>query len=151
MPAQRFAKPSAARSRTMRAVKGRDTGPELRVAALLDELGVRHRREVVELSGKPDFVIEMRGRQSLAIFVHGCWWHAHDCPRGARMPKTNRAYWTAKIDRNRRRDRRVAGELRALGYSVWTVWECRLKSGRLPPRLVARLKEYVTIGRPRRQ
>ncbi len=148
----------------MRAVKGRDTGPELLVAALLDELDVAYLREVAELPGKPDFVISGRGRvitgrggvitgrsrvvekrrrQPLVIFVHGCWWHAHDCPRGARIPKSNRAYWTAKIDRNRRRDRRVTNELRALGYSVWTVWECRLKSGRLPPRLVTRLQEYV--------
>jgi DNA mismatch endonuclease (patch repair protein) len=154
MPAARFPKPSAARSRTMAAVKSRDTKPELLVAALLDELGVAYRREVVTLPGKPDFVItgrgrvvEKRGRQPLAIFVHGCWWHAHDCPRGARTPKTNRAYWTAKITRNRRRDRRVTGELRALGYSVWTIWECRLKSHRLPPRLVTRLKEYVLTTR----
>jgi DNA mismatch endonuclease (patch repair protein) len=165
MPAARFAKPSAARSRTMRAVKSRDTKPELLVAALLEELGVAYRREVVELPGKPDFVItgrgrvitgrgrvvEKRGRQPLAIFVHGCWWHAHDCPRGARTPKTNLAYWTAKITRNRRRDRRVSGELRELGYSVWTIWECRLKSHRLPPRLTTRLKEYAPTKRRQRR
>ncbi|QDV74873.1 DNA mismatch endonuclease Vsr [Botrimarina mediterranea] len=154
MPTARIAKPSAERSRTMRAVKSRDTKPELLVAALLDELGVAYRREVAALPGKPDFVItgrgrvvEKRGRQPLALFVHGCWWHAHDCPRGARTPKTNRAYWTAKITRNRRRDRRVTRELRELGYSVWTIWECRLKSRRLPPRLTARLKDYVVSRR----
>ncbi len=161
MPAARIAKPSAERSRTMRAVKSRDTKPELLVAALLDELGVAYRREVATLPGKPDFVIpgrgrvttgrgrvvEKRGRQPLALFVHGCWWHAHDCPRGARTPKTNRAYWTAKITRNRRRDRRVTRELRELGYSVWTIWECRLKSRRLPSRLSTRLKDYVVSRR----
>jgi len=149
MPAPRFAKPSAERSRTMRAVKSRDTKPELLVASLLEELGVVYRREVAELPGKPDFVVEKRGRQPLAVFVHGCWWHAHDCPRGARTPKANLDYWTAKITRNRRRDRRVTGELRALGYSVWTIWECRLKSRHLPPRLVTRLKEYVLLSRRR--
>jgi DNA mismatch endonuclease (patch repair protein) len=147
MPAARFTKPSAVRSRTMAAVKSRDTKPELLVATLLEELGVTYRREVADLPGKPDFVIEKRGRQPLAIFVHGCWWHAHDCPRGARTPKTNLDYWLAKITRNRRRDRRVTSELRALGYSVWTIWECRLKSHRLPPRLVARLKEYIVSRR----
>ena len=135
----------------MAAVKGRDTGPELLVAGLLDSLGVAYRRDVADLPGRPDFVIEKRGRRPLVIFVHGCWWHAHDCPRGARTPKANRAYWTAKIDRNRRRDRRVTSELRARGYSVWTVWECRLKAGRLPPRLVTRLQEYMTTRRRRRQ
>ena len=147
MPAPRFAKPSAERSRTMRAVKSRDTKPELLVAAMLDELCVTYRREAAELPGKPDFVIKKRGRQALALFVHGCWWHAHDCPRGVRIPKTNRAYWLAKITRNHRRDRRVTRELRELGYSVWTIWECRLKKRRLPPRLVARLQEFVMSRR----
>jgi len=127
--------PSAQRSRTMAAVKSRDTKPELRVAALLDELGVAYRRDAADLPGRPDFVVERRGRAPIALFVHGCWWHAHDCPRGARTPKTNRDYWLAKIDRNRRRDRRVTRELRAAGYSVWVVWECRLKQGGLPSRL----------------
>ncbi|TWT99733.1 Very short patch repair protein [Botrimarina colliarenosi] len=131
--------PSAARSRTMAAVKSRDTGPELQVAALLDAARVAYRRDVKELPGRPDFVVKKRGRQPLAIFVHGCWWHGHDCKRGDRTPKTNRAYWQAKIDRNRRRDRRVTRQLRASGYSVWVVWECRLKEGALPPRLAARL------------
>lgn len=133
----------------MAAVKSRDTKPELLVAALLDALGVAYRRDVAGLPGRPDFVVTKRGRQPLAIFVHGCWWHAHGCPRGARTPQANADYWTAKISRNRRRDRRVTGELRALGYSVWTVWECRLKSRRLPPRLVTRLKEFLPRQRRR--
>lgn len=129
------------RSRTMRAVKSRDTGPERRVAAMLREHDVRFRRNVVALPGKPDFVIAHRREPGVAIFVHGCWWHAHPCRRGARVPKTNRDYWLAKIDRNRRRDRRVADELRSLGWSVWTLWECRLSQG-LPPRLLTRLEQW---------
>lgn len=135
-------KPSAERSRTMAAVKSRDTKPELLVARLLDELGVAYRRDVADLPGRPDFVIEKRRRQKLAIFVHGCWWHGHRCKRGARTPKANRVYWTTKIARNLRRDRRVTRELRALGYSVWTVWECRLKKQALPTRLAGRLQAY---------
>lgn len=135
-------KPSAARSRTMRAVKSRDTGPELRVAALLDELGVRYRRDAADLPGRPDFVIDPADGQPLALFVHGCWWHGHGCKRGARVPKSNRDYWLAKVARNRRRDRRVVRELRSAGYSVWIVWECRLKEQGLPGRLASRLASF---------
>lgn len=131
---------SAERSRIMRAVKSRDTGPELRVARLLQAAGIRYRRDVLRLPGRPDFLlIDAR----IALFVHGCWWHGHDCPRGARVPKTNRDYWLAKIGRNRRRDRRVARQLRGRGYAVWTLWECRLKCGRLPMRLVNRCRSAV--------
>lgn len=123
--------PSELRSRTMRAVRSRDTRPELAVAALLGQAGVRFRRDVRGLPGRPDFVLP---GLRIVVFVHGCWWHAHGCPRSLRVPKTNRAYWLAKIARNKSRDRRVARELRDLGYSVWRVWECRLSQG-LPPRL----------------
>lgn len=136
-----MAKRRPTRSEVMRAVKSRDTGPERKVAELLAALSVESRRDVADLPGRPDFVVERvkRGHAPIVIFVHGCWWHAHDCPRGDRPAKTNRAYWRAKIDRNRRRDRRVARRLRALGFSVWTVWECRLRRDGLPGRLVGRL------------
>ncbi len=129
----------AQRRRTMAAVKSRDTGPELRVASLLKELGVAHQRDIAGLPGRPDFLIDS-APAPLVIFMHGCWWHGHDCPRGDRVPKTNRDYWLAKIQRNRRRDRRVTRELRTAGYSVWIVWECRLKQTGLPTRLRAALK-----------
>ncbi|MEM9186121.1 MAG: very short patch repair endonuclease [Planctomycetota bacterium] len=122
----------AARRRIMAAVKSRDTAPELLVARLLRRAGIRYRRDVRGLPGRPDFVLIDAG---IALFVHGCWWHGHTCPRAQRVPKTNREYWVAKLARNRRRDRRVARELRERGYSVWTVWECGLKSGELPARL----------------
>ena len=126
-------KVSPQRSRTMAAVKSRDTGPELLVARLLRQAGVRYRRDVRRLPGRPDFLLIDSG---IALFVHGCWWHGHTCPRAQRVPKTNRDYWVAKIERNCRRDRRVARQLRELGYSVWTLWECRLKQKRLPTRLL---------------
>lgn len=80
-----------------------------------------HRRD---LPGSPD--IAYVGRR-LAIFVHGCFWHGHDCKRGARMPKTNAAYWQAKIDRNRRRDRNNQDALADLGYQSVTIWECETR------------------------
>jgi len=68
----------------------------------------------------------MPGRK-LAIFVHGCFWHGHGCARGARVPKANRDYWTAKIARNRARDFAARVALEAAGWRVESVWECALK------------------------
>ncbi|MEM8865527.1 MAG: very short patch repair endonuclease [Planctomycetota bacterium] len=130
---------TAERSRIMAAVKSRDTKPELLVASLLRSAGIHYRRDIKRLPGRPDFLLI---DADIALFVHGCWWHGHTCPRAQRVPKTNRDYWLAKIARNCRRDRRVARELRSLGYSVWTVWECQLKSGQLPTRLVKAATAY---------
>jgi len=98
------------RSAVMRRVKGRDTAPELRVRRLLWSLGARYRLARADLPGKPDIVLP--GRR-LAIFVHGCFWHGHDCARGGRVPKANRDYWVGKIARNRTRDAAVRAALTA--------------------------------------
>lgn len=121
----------------MRAVKGRDTGPELAVADILKSLKVRTRKNVKPLPGSPDFASKSR---KLAIFVHGCFWHGHTCYRGARAPKTNAAYWSAKIARNKARDARVRRELNALGYRVMVIWECRLKR---PDAVAARIAKMA--------
>lgn len=112
------------RSAVMRRVKGKDTSPELKVRKILWSLGARYRLNRRDLPGSPDIV--MPGRR-LAVFVHGCFWHGHDCARGARVPKQNRDYWTAKVDRNRARDARAETALRDAGWRVETVWECELK------------------------
>ena len=115
---------SAIRSAVMRRVKSRDTGPELKVRRMLWGLGARYRLHRKDLPGSPDIVLP--GRR-LALFVHGCFWHGHDCARGGRVPKANREYWTAKVARNRARDERVQGALGAAGWRAETVWECELK------------------------
>ena len=112
------------RSAVMRRVKGRDTTPELKVRRLLTALGARYRLHRKDLPGKPDIV--MAGRR-LAIFVHGCFWHGHDCARGARVPKANRDYWLAKVARNRERDAASRAALEAAGWRVETIWECEMK------------------------
>ncbi|HEY5070487.1 MAG TPA: DNA mismatch endonuclease Vsr [Caulobacteraceae bacterium] len=112
------------RSAVMRRVKGRGTGPELVLRRLIWGLGGRYRLNRSDLPGKPDIVLS--GRR-LAVLVHGCFWHGHDCARGARIPKANRAYWTAKIDANRARDRFARAALEAAGWRVEVVWECHLK------------------------
>src|ERR1700689_5110648 len=103
------------RSATMRAVKSKDTKPELEVRSLIHHLGYRFRLHRRDLPGTPDLVFP--GRRKV-IFVHGCFWHGHDCPRGSRVPKANQNYWMRKVARNRERD--LASQ-RALTASGWRV------------------------------
>jgi DNA mismatch endonuclease (patch repair protein) len=113
------------RAAIMRRVKARDTTPELRVRALLRALGhTGYRLDRRDLPGRPDIAFIGRRR---AIFVHGCFWHGHDCRRGARAPKTNAAYWRAKIARNVARDAAAQDALRRAGWAVLIVWECALR------------------------
>lgn len=120
----------AQRSRVMAAIRSKDTGPERRVAALLRAAGVRFRRHVAALPGTPDFVV---AAARAAVFVHGCFWHGHEaCGKGADLPAVRRAFWRAKLARNRARDRRAARALRKAGWSVFVVWECALARGRTP-------------------
>jgi len=126
----------------MRRVKGRDTRPEMIVRRALTRLGARYRLHRKDLPGTPD--VAMPGRR-LALFVHGCFWHGHDCPRGAREPKQNRDYWLAKIARNRARDLRDRDALQALGWRVETVWECELKDAAA---LEARLRAVLSSCHP---
>jgi DNA mismatch endonuclease (patch repair protein) len=116
--------PPEKRSAVMRRVKGKDTAPEIVVRRLIWRLGGRYRLHAASLPGKPDIVLP--GRR-LAIFVHGCFWHGHDCARGARVPKANRDYWLGKVARNRARDAASCAALTAAGWRVETIWECDLK------------------------
>jgi DNA mismatch endonuclease, patch repair protein len=112
------------RSAVMRRVKGKDTAPEMKVRRMLWAMGARYRLHRKDLPGAPDIVLPGR---KLAIFVHGCFWHGHDCARGARTPKANRGYWEAKIGRNRARDASNLGALEAQRWRVLTLWECTLR------------------------
>jgi DNA mismatch endonuclease, patch repair protein len=125
--------PSPERSAVMRAVKSEDTTPELAVRKLLRPIAAGYRLHRADLPGKPDIVYA--GRR-LAIFVHGCFWHGHDCARGARPPKTNAAYWSGKIARNRARDAMNLQKLADLGWRALVIHECELKR---PELLRARL------------
>ena len=124
------------RSAVMARVKGRDTGPERTVRRILWRLGARYRLDRKDLPGRPDIVL--LGRK-LVVFVHGCFWHGHDCTRGARVPKANRGYWTGKIGRNRARDIETGAKLEALGWRVEVVWECDLKDAEALERRLAGL------------
>jgi DNA mismatch endonuclease (patch repair protein) len=110
------------RTTTMRAVKGKDTGPEWIVRRLLHRLGYRYRLHVKELPGKPDLVFP---RRHLALFVHGCFWHGHGCRIG-QLPKTRLDYWGPKIAANVERDCRKEAALVASGWRVAVVWQCEI-------------------------
>jgi DNA mismatch endonuclease, patch repair protein len=112
------------RSAVMRAVKSRDTSPERAVRALLHPIAPGYRLHRADLPGKPDIVYASR---KLVIFVHGCFWHGHNCARGARSPKTNAEYWRAKIARNRARDVKALAAYSAMGWRTLVVYECELK------------------------
>lgn len=111
------------RSAIMRTVKAKDTGPELTVRQLVHSLGYRYRLHAKDLPGKPDLVFRSRCK---VVFVNGCFWHGHTCKRGNRLPKTNRAYWKTKIEKNVARDQKHYSELRRTGWTVMTIWECEL-------------------------
>lgn len=111
------------RRRTMQAVRRKDTTPEMAVRRALRSLGCGYRLHDPKLPGTPDIVFP--GRRKV-IFVHGCFWHGHDC-RVSLTPKTSVPFWTAKIVRNRERDANNLAELADLGWSTLVVWECATK------------------------
>jgi DNA mismatch endonuclease (patch repair protein) len=107
----------------MSAVRGKDTKPELLVRQLLYALGYRYRLHVRDLPGRPDIVMR---KLRCVIFVNGCFWHAHDCPRGS-APSSNIEFWQLKIGKNRERDQHACEELRKHDWRVLTIWQCETK------------------------
>jgi DNA mismatch endonuclease (patch repair protein) len=127
------------RSEVMARIRGRDTKPELALRSLLHHLGYRFTVNGPfnrTLPGRPDLVLP---KYHTVIFVHGCFWHGHDNCGHFRMPKSRRAWWTAKIHGNRARDLRNETALRALGWHVVTVWECALRTNSARSWLVKRI------------
>ncbi|MGD0820867.1 MAG: very short patch repair endonuclease [Desulfomonilia bacterium] len=113
------------RSWVMSRIRGKGTSPEMKVRSLTHRLGYRFRLHRKDLPGKPDLVFPSRKK---VIFVNGCFWHGHDCPRGKRTPKANAGYWIDKIRKNIERDAKNQAELQSLGWNVLVVWECELKN-----------------------
>ncbi len=111
------------RSENMRRIKSKGTKPEMVVRRLVHGLGYRYRLHRKDLPGKPDLVF---GPRRAVVFVHGCFWHQHDC-RDGRVPSSNREYWEPKLARNVERDRMTRHELEAAGWRVLVVWECEIK------------------------
>ncbi|MFA7486784.1 MAG: very short patch repair endonuclease [Lysobacteraceae bacterium] len=131
--------PPNVRSRMMSGIRGKNTQPEWAVRRALHARGFRYRLHMRELPGHPDIVLS---KYRAVIFVHGCFWHGHDCPL-FRWPKTRPEFWQTKIGRNRANDSRHQTALRAAGWRVAIVWECALRQ-RLD--VDAALAEWIRSG-----
>lgn len=113
------------RSRNMAAIKGKDTKPEMIVRKYLFSRGLRFRIQVKKLPGNPDIVLP---KYQAVIFVNGCFWHRHEGCKYFRLPQSNVEFWKDKIERNVLRDMRNEDELKALGWHVFRIWECEIKT-----------------------
>ncbi|MEJ8835588.1 very short patch repair endonuclease [Ramlibacter sp. AN1133] len=111
------------RSALMKRVRRSDTAPELKLRKELHRQGLRYVVSDRRLPGSPDLVFP---KYRVVIFVHGCFWHGHECRQG-RAPSSNEPFWLPKIEANRRRDHRKCENLEELGWRVLTVWECEFK------------------------
>ncbi|WP_133650723.1 very short patch repair endonuclease [Paraburkholderia flava] len=114
---------AATRSRMMSGIRGRNTKPELLIRSLLHRRGFRFRLDARDLPGRPDIVLP---RYRAVVFVHGCFWHGHDCHL-FKWPQTRPEFWRDKIGRNRSNDMKAQQLLRERGWRVATVWECALR------------------------
>lgn len=111
------------RSKNMSHIRSTNTKPEENVRKYLFSKGFRYRKNVKGLPGCPDIVL---AKYKTVIFVNGCFWHKHDCPRFV-WPSSNEEYWIPKIKRNVERDKENQAELKAAGWNVIIIWECELK------------------------
>ena len=127
----------ARRSANMRAIRSKDTKPEMIVRRAVYALGLRYRLHRRDLPGRPD--LAFIGRRK-AIFVHGCFWHQHQGCREASTPKSNAGYWDPKLTRNVERDARNLQSLRGAGWQVLVIWECDVSDSAL---LLAGLSAFL--------
>lgn len=106
----------------MQSVGQKNTGPEIAIRRALHRLGYRFRLHARSLPGRPDIVFPSRQK---VIFVHGCFWHGHDCSKG-RLPKSRPEYWIPKIEANKNRDERTVNELKKAGWESLVIWQCEV-------------------------
>lgn len=112
------------RSQIMASITGKETKPEISVRSYLFRQGFRFRKNVKTIPGKPDIVLP---KYQTIIFIHGCFWHGHNCKKATR-PTSNTEFWNTKIQGNIERDKQVKSELKKIGWKILTVWDCELKS-----------------------
>ncbi|MFN7949994.1 MAG: DNA mismatch endonuclease Vsr [Blastocatellia bacterium] len=125
------------RHRNMSAIRGANTKPEMVVRSLAHRLGYRFRLHRKDLPGKPDLVFA--GRRKV-VFVHGCFWHMHDCKYGSVRPATNAEFWQHKRMSNVERDARHLKALEEVGWRVLVVWECETRE---PENLAKKLDRFL--------
>lgn len=127
---------SEKRSEIMSKISGKDTKPEIRVRKYLFANGFRYRKNVKELSGKPDIVLP---KYKTVIFIHGCFWHGHNCKAG-KLPATRNEFWKKKITANKERDNRNIESLRNKGWKAIVIWQCEVKRKEL---LIKKMREVI--------
>ena len=116
------------RSRNMASIRSVNTRPELIIRRGLHRLGYRYSLHSSKLPGTPDIVLR---RHNALLFIHGCFWHKHDCKYGRVIPKTNTSFWQQKRADTKKRDRRNNELLRGRGWRVLTLWECSIRKGQV--------------------
>jgi DNA mismatch endonuclease (patch repair protein) len=129
------------RSKLMSRVRSKGTGPERIVRSAVHRMGFRYRLHSADLPGCPYLVFPARTK--VIVFnecVNGCFWHRHRCRAGLNRPESNREYWDAKLNRNKKRDASSQARLNRMGWRVLSVWECRLRQ---PDLLASRLKSFL--------
>ncbi len=132
-----------ARSRNMSNIPSKNTKPEETVRKYLFAQGIRYRKNVSKLPGKPDIVLP---KYKTAVFVNGCFWHGHEGCKYFVPPKTNTEFWYAKFKYNQERDERNYQKLRDLGWRILIVWECEIRHGDADKRLERLVEEIRTVG-----
>lgn len=125
------------RSRCMSSIRAKNTQPEIVVRKILHRLGFRFRLHVAGMPGTPDIVLP---KHRTAIFVHGCFWHRHDCALGRAAPESRAEFWQSKFRSTLKRDLEVREELQTAGWRIIVVWECETKTAKKKEALVERLK-----------
>lgn len=130
------------RSERMSRIRSRDTKPEIWVRKFLHANGFRFRLHRRDLPGRPDIVLP---KYRTAIFVQGCFWHAHSCQKG-RVPGTRSEFWKEKFEKNVARDKRNIGALRREGWRVLRVWECELAKASTRQLALKRLQRRISRG-----
>jgi DNA mismatch endonuclease, patch repair protein len=133
------------RSRMMSGIRGRNTRPEMLISRLLREQGFQFHLHAAGLRGKPDIVLP---HYQAVIFVHGCFWHGHDCSL-FRLPGTRPEFWRKKISSNRSNDAKVMKILQREGWRICIVWECAIRGAKKDiNRVACHLREWLQSGKP---
>jgi DNA mismatch endonuclease Vsr len=127
------------RSEIMSKVKSKNTKPEIWVRTFLFSLGFRYRKNDKRYAGTPDLVLP---KYKTIIFIHGCFWHGHDCKKGS-LPADNADFWREKIAKNKIRDKKNQEILINSGFHVIVIWECELKNKVLREQRLTRLVEEI--------
>jgi len=127
------------RSDIMSRISGKDTKPEAIVRKYLFSEGFRYRKYVSNLPGNPDLVLP---KYKTVVFVHGCYWHGHDCPRG-KLPATNTDFWREKITRNRQRDLQNYKELEETGWQILIIWQCEISNKQKERQKMDQVREEI--------